>query len=286
MTERPVADRARTPLLSLITEESMDQDYLTAAVRRVRSGDGSAGGSPRRAAAAVLAVFGVLVATAAVQTSRNADVEDAGRQTLVKSIGARRAEVSAQQDQIVELRKRTSDLEKGATALASTAQTAESTLRRLQVRTGFVAVRGPGVRMVVDDPEQGVERIRKEDLFLLVNALWQAGAEAIALDGRRLTVVTSINNSNVAINVDDSALIPPYTLEAIGDPRTLAANVVNTPTFATFDALRSRYGFGFEIQSVQNEDALLLPAAPQPRLTTASADMARAKDDRREGANP
>ena len=62
-----------------ITEQSLDEDYQQVAARKAARGGGpTPPGRPRLGAAAVGGrVFGVLVATAAVQTSRNADVDDA-----------------------------------------------------------------------------------------------------------------------------------------------------------------------------------------------------------------
>ncbi len=224
----------------------------------------------------VLAVFGVLVTTAAVQTSRNADVEVASRSTLISRIEQQRARVADLQDDIITLRAENADREEESAGLADAERAALNELRRLQSRTGFVPVTGPGLRMVVDDPERGEERIRKSDVFLLVNALWAAGAEAVALNDHRLTVLTSINNSNVAINVDADPLLPPYTLVAIGDPRTLAADVVETSTFARFDRLRGQYGFGFEMQP---DDSVSLPAARLGRLRHATARDGRTEEE-------
>ena len=267
------------PLLTRITQQSMDEDYLHVAERRVLAGTGAGQRPParrsHRTAAVVLAAFGVLVTTAAVQTSRNADVDDASRSTLLARIEQQRDRVAGQQEQILELRETTTTLEQQSVELAAAEGAAENELRRLRVRTGFVAVEGPGVRLVVDDPPQGDERIRKSDLFLLVNALWSAGAEAVALNGHRLSVLTSINNSNVAINVDDDPLIPPYTLLAIGDRRTLAADVIDTSTFGRFDQLQRQYGFRFEMQ---DEASIELPAARTGPLRHAE----RVPDDRTE----
>lgn len=272
--------RVTMPLLTLITQQSMDEDYLHAAERRAARGGQAARGRPHRTAAVVVAVFGILVTTAAVQTSRNADVEDASRATLLTRISEERAEGARLQEQIVALRQDNAALEEESTGLGSLLQSAQTELRRLQVRTGFVPVRGPGIRLVVEDPEDGAAEVRKEDLYLLINGLWAAGAEAVALNGHRLSVLTSINNSDVAINVDYSALLPPYTLQAIGDPRRLGPDLLDTRTFAIFDAVRSRYGFGFDMENV---DTVSLPAAREKRLGYAAPPVSdqdrRTKED-------
>lgn len=278
--------RVTMPLLTLITQQSLDEDYLQAAERRITRGDAEPPArSPRRTAAVVaaVAVFGVLVTTAAVQTSQNADVEDAGRASLIEQVLAQRDAVASLQDQNVVLRDEIAALDDRLAATDSALRSVQSDNERLAVRTGGTAVRGAGVRLTVDDPEQGEERIRKEDLFLLINGLWEAGAEAIALNGYRLGVLTSINNSDVAINVDSSALLPPYTLLAIGDVRTLGADLLDTSTFATFDSLQDRYGFRFDMD---DEESIVLPATRDKRLRNASALTPDSDRRTNEGTTP
>ena len=70
--------RVRTPLLALISAEALEQDYQMVAQRRVARGgqpDNRSRLSGRVGVIAVVAVFGVLLTIAAVQTSANADIE-------------------------------------------------------------------------------------------------------------------------------------------------------------------------------------------------------------------
>ncbi|WP_244928147.1 DUF881 domain-containing protein [Nocardioides sp. W7] len=278
--------RVTMPLLTLITQQSLDEDYLHAAERRIAQGgvEPPARRSRRTAAVVVVAaVFGILVTIAAVQTNRNADTVDASRASLIERNRTQRESVARQQEQIAELREQNAKLDERLVATDAALQSAEAANERLQVRTGRVAVRGPGVRITVDDPDQGEERIRKEDLFLLINGLWESGAEAISLNGHRLGVLTSINNSDVAINVESSALLPPYTLEAIGNVGTLGADLLDTSSFATFDALQDRYGFGFDMD---NDDAIVLAAARAKRLRNASLPTIAPDRRTNEGTTP
>lgn len=278
--------RVTMPLLTLITQQSLDEDYLHAAERRVAQGaDGPSSGRGRRTAAvvAVAAVFGILVTIAAVQTNRNADTVDAGRTSLIERIRTQRESVASLQDRIAALRDENAELDEGLADTDAALQTVQADNERLQVRTGRVPVTGPGVRIVVDDPEQGEERIRKEDLFLLINGLWAAGAEAISLNGHRLGGLTSINNSDVAINVESSALLPPYTIEAIGNGGTLGADLLDTSSFATFNSLQDRYGFGFDMD---NDDSITMGASRAKRLRNASLKGIEKNRSANEGTAP
>lgn len=251
--------RAATPLLDLLTQQSMDEDYVHVARGRAASGEQPrSGGRPRRTAAVVVGVFGVLVATAAVQTARGADEAQSSRVVLVERVVERRDTVTALQDRIQELRGEVEDGEQLLSTVTGNRLTAEGRLRRLQVRTGFIGVRGEGARVTITDAPAGGELIRDTDLQLLVNGLWQAGAEAISINGQRLTVRTAIENSGTVVNVNSQPLRSPYVFSVIGNRRTLQADLLASPSGLVVADLVTRFGFGFEMVPVEE---LVLPAA-------------------------
>lgn len=272
-------DRVTLPLLTLITQQSLDEDYLHVAERRAAGGAGPRRQRPHQTAAIVIAVFGILVTTAAVQTSRNANVTDASRATLVAQIVDRRESVSRMQDQIVRLRQRNVGLEDQLRQLTRTEQSLLARLRRIEVRTGFVAVTGEGVRISVDDAPDGdaTQVVRDEDLAILVDGLWNAGAEAIAINGQRLTVLSSIRNVGVAIHVNSRPLSPPYTVLAIGNTQTLQANLLDTTHGQEWFNLVNQLGFVFEMH---NEESLSLPAARLRQLRSVQAGTAEENQDK------
>jgi uncharacterized protein YlxW (UPF0749 family) len=280
-------ERVTMPLLTLITQQSLDEDYRHVAERRSPQAPRPPHGRPHRTAAVVIAVFGLLVTIAAVQTSRNASVNDASRVTLVQQITAERDRVSNLQDQIVRLRERNVGLQERLDQMTSTAQTTVARMRRLETNTGFVAVSGPGVRATVDDAPNGdpAQAVRDEDLALLVDGLWSAGAEAIAINGQRLTTLSAIRNSGPAIHVNGRPLAPPYTVLAIGDTRTLQADLLDSTHGSEFYSLARQLQFAFELR---NEDSMSLPAAPDRllRLRHATAGTAERDDHIDEETTP
>jgi CRISPR-associated DxTHG motif protein len=258
-----------TPLLTRITEGSLDADYREVAQRRAVHSPPAAGARQpvpaQLTAAIVVAVFGVLVTVAAVQTSRNAEITDASRATLVARVQAERETVAGQQARIAELQDGNIRLEGGLDAVTVDQQAQLSRQRRLEVRTGYVQVRGPGVRITVDDAPNGDETqlVYARDLAMLVNGLWRAGAEAIAVNGQRLTPLSAIRNAGLAVEVNNRPVNPPYAVQAIGDPGTLQANLLDTTHGLRFFDLAADLGF---VVTRQNEEELTLPAARGPRL--------------------
>lgn len=261
-------DRARTPLLTLITQEAVDRDYQVAASRR--SPDHHAGPGLRLAVVVVVAAFAVLVTVAAVQTSQNADVDDASRSSLIERIEARRERVNGLQRQIAALRTDNQVAEDRLRSLGTTYADARARRASLGALTGFEVVRGDGVRVRMDNPPYADENsaIRDADLALLANALWVAGAEAIAINGQRLTAASGIRNSGVAIEVGGIGIAPPYTITAIGDQGALPANFVESEAGLQFIGVTEQYGYSYDMENV---DDLRLPAAPASLRSLRSA---------------
>lgn len=267
------SSRATTPLLTLITQESLDEDYRVVAARRAT---GSLPREPSRnrwAAAIVIGLFGVLVTVAAVQTRLNSSVTDAGRTTLIAQIRDRKGTVEDQQATIADLQRANLIAEGQLSQLQATTSVEAAQVRRLQVRTGYLPVHGPGVRITVDNPPDidPNNAVRDEDLAKLVDGLWGAGAEAIAINNQRLTALSPIRNSGPAIHVNTRPLTAPYTILAIGNPLTLQAKLVATTHGAEFFSLADQLGW---IDTVQNVQDVSLPAARLRRLVSVRAGTA------------
>jgi uncharacterized protein YlxW (UPF0749 family) len=252
-------DRARMPLLALITQESMDEDYQHVADRRAElSVPTPTGRRPHWVAACVVAAFGVLVAVAAVQTSASSGVNAASRESLMDKAAAERLTAADLQRRIVRLRENNGDQQQRAEDLQDQVRSAESRAENIGARSGFVPVSGPGVVITVDDAPDG-EAVRGDDLALLVNGLWAAGAEAIAINGKRLNARSAIFNSGAAINLNGPPpLSPPYVVSAIGNKNTLQADLLDTSTGLQFSSTADALGFSVKRQNV---DDLTLPAA-------------------------
>lgn len=258
-------DHVTRPLLSLVTQQSLDQDYQVVAERRRRGDLPPEPVRLRVLASVVLAIFGLLIAVAAVQNSRDSEVSDAGRASLVSQINQRKDDLESTQRLLAGFQQDSLVLERKLERLDTEYQTESGRLRELQTRTGFGIVHGPGIRIIVDSaPDAGERRlVRDEDLAKVVDGLWEAGAESIAINDQRLTALTAIRNVGLAIHVNGRGLRPPYTIRAIGNRNTLSADLLNTTHGSEFFSLADQLGFRYTVESV---DDLVLPAGPLRRL--------------------
>lgn len=143
---------------------------------------------------------------------------------------------------------------------------ADTRLKRAQLLAGLVAVKGPGIRVVLDDSVRDVVNhaevnnyiIHEEYLRGIVNALWNSQAEAIAINGERLTSLSEIFCQGTVININGKPQIPPYAIEAIGDSQTLLKGIQFTVKYQlglTYNA--EAYGIKYHQEEVKQ---LQLPA--------------------------
>lgn len=170
--------------------------------------------------ALALAILGLILALALVvhrQTGSNAAQSLPDEDwtyviaDLIDSNARLREEIGALESQLGALE----DAERGGAVL----QSLVDEVNRLRIANGLVEVSGPGVEIVVSGP------LSILDLHDLINEVRNAGAEAVALNGRRLAVWSAISTDGDHVTVDGVPVQPPYRLEAIGHIQTLEAAV-------------------------------------------------------------
>ena len=248
-------------LLDYLTTHTLDEDYAFVSERNKASATPPPGPPSRVVGALVLALFAVLVVTAAVQTSRNSVSAERDRGELVKQVNAARNQLAANQSRLADLRAEAANLESRALRNDTSARGLLAKLELLRVKTGTIPVTGPGVRMVVDDAP-GADSARNQvldtDLQRLVNGVWEAGAEAVALNGERLTNLSTIRQAGGAITVNSRSLRRPYVITAIGNPNTLPARFAETSSGQAWLDLQREVGLQLDIEPASS---LTLPGA-------------------------
>ncbi|WP_027366079.1 DUF881 domain-containing protein [Desulfotruncus alcoholivorax] len=136
-----------------------------------------------------------------------------------------------------------------------------SELGKVRMLAGLVTVTGPGIEVVLDNPENGgkttspeLSFIQDQDLLGLVNELWGSGAEAISINGQRIIATTEIRLAAPFININTTRVVPPYQVLAIGSPDSMA-NALELP-----GGLVEYYrDIGFQV-TVEKHDDLTIPA--------------------------
>jgi len=114
-----------------------------------------------------------------------------------------------------DLTQRKATLQSGGSPAADQELTAEA--NRLRAIEGLVPVHGPGIVMVVD--AAGLQSLDLQDAL---NNLAVAGAEAIAVNDRRVGVGVPIVQVSGGVSIDGELITAPWTISAIGDANRLA----------------------------------------------------------------
>ncbi|NLE97920.1 MAG: DUF881 domain-containing protein [Propionibacterium sp.] len=198
------------------------------------------------------ALIVALLTYAVVQTVTSRDLEASERDQLLVQVQDARSYQDA-------LSERLTEAEADVAALSASFlpdDEGREALARAELLSGAVAVTGPGIVVTADDAPDATTsqgRVLDSDLSYLVNALFEAGAEAVAINGRRVTTQTPIRSAGAAITVDYVSLSPPYTVEAIGNPEQLPGRFATTRGAGWWQYLRLNYGLTLDIHAAEDE---------------------------------
>jgi uncharacterized protein YlxW (UPF0749 family) len=155
--------------------------------------------------------------------------------------------------QIVDLRNQIQALEADSAGSQATIRSLNDALDQARIAAGLVRMTGTGVVLKLEDSGRPVAAGANEadylvsaaDLRTVVDQLWLAGAEAIAINDERVTTSTAIIDIGGAILVNTAYVAGPYQVSAIG-PTDLFARLSGQPGFQEFVVTRVG-GFGLDL---------------------------------------
>jgi uncharacterized protein YlxW (UPF0749 family) len=164
--------------------------------------------------------------------------------------------------QIDDLRRQISAAQTADASQASQVAALQAQLKDANLVAGLQAMRGPAVHVTLNDsdlktsPSGNVNDlvIHSQDIQAVVNALWRAGADAIAVNDQRLVETSAVLCVGNTLLLNGTVHSPPYRVVAVG---------ANRDRFEADDLVRSlrqdasTFGLGF---SVSTDDATTLPA--------------------------
>jgi uncharacterized protein YlxW (UPF0749 family) len=243
-------------LITSMIKRPLDPGYEEAARRRRVAGLPQAT-SARTVLVIVMALLiGFMFAVSAKALRPKPTVATQARAELIQRIESLQAHSSENEAEIQALTKQVRGYEEIALAQAG-APDLTSRIKDYGIAAGVVPLRGPGLTLTLDDatstgtdaqagdrPSSGFEsgRVASSDLQVIVNGLWGAGAEAISINGHRLTSTAAIRFAGQAIIVDFRPLSRPYVITALGDPDQMQR--VFGPSFAGvyLDQLTKQFG--------------------------------------------
>jgi len=180
--------------------------------------------------ALVCLILGIMLAvqfrtTAAIQATQT----DGRIEELTQKLQTVTSERDALAEEVLTLRSKLSNFRQTDQALADLQQE----VIEANMAAGLIAVEGPGIILTVNDSLlnlQSVENanallVHDRDLLILVNELKASGAEAISINGKRITAMSEIRCAGTTILVNWDKIAPPFEIRAVGNPDMLESGI-------------------------------------------------------------
>ncbi|MDR2373619.1 MAG: DUF881 domain-containing protein [Bifidobacteriaceae bacterium] len=163
-------------------------------------------------------VLGFGAATQVRQVGK-ADFSKLRQDELVEVLDQLDAEAARLEAENRDLERERDRLESDQTSQQAAAAAARERAQVQGILAGTLPAEGPGVALTVRDPDR---KLTAAVLYMLVEELRNAGAEAISLGSARVVAATYFEDGeDSSVMVDGSRVQPPYEWLAIGDPSTL-----------------------------------------------------------------
>jgi uncharacterized protein YlxW (UPF0749 family) len=141
-----------------------------------------------------------------------------------------------------------------------TVKSLEQQLGRLEIANGTRPVTGQGLEIQF----QATSSVQYTDLIVLINELWAAGAEAIAVGGYRLNANSYIFYTDLpegrVISVNNSPVTLPLRVQAIGNAGSLERGLTLPGGFMDMMMYNRIY------PTLRQKESLDLPAVASPPL--------------------
>ena len=143
---------------------------------------------------------------------------------------------------------------------------AEQQLQAAIMGAGGIAVSGQGLRIILNDSKTIADWSDTNnyihDIYIrtILNALWNGGAEAISVNDQRVTTNTEVFCAGSYIQINGTRQIPPYIINAIGEPSNLSSALDFYVWYKLAD-LQKEYGIIRNLEALQE---VIIPAAKMP----------------------
>lgn len=212
---------------------------------------------------AVWAAAGALCVTSALSAA-GTDLR-AGATDLPQLVTERSRQVAAVRAEQRELRREIAALSADLDDAEVDAAAAE--VERRSAAAGLTPVRGDGMVVALDDTPRDAEVpadidpnllvVHQQDIQAFVNALWAGGAQAVSLQGQRLTTTTGIKCVGNSVVLQGVPYAPPYRIVAVGDVESLQSALAGSDAVRRYREYVRYADLGLDV-AVQ--DDLLVPA--------------------------
>jgi uncharacterized protein YlxW (UPF0749 family) len=184
------------------------------------------------------------------------------RTPLVETVNELQTQQDALKQRILDLRSQIQVVEGQGEGSAVLVRQLNDRLQQARIAAGLIPLTGTGIVIQLEDskepvPPDGSESdyiVGSRDIRLVVEELWGAGAEAIAVNGERITPTSAIIDVGTSLLVNSAYLTPAYQITALGPP-DLYDRLSARAGFVDFVRSRSKgYGIGISLAEPASVD--------------------------------
>jgi uncharacterized protein YlxW (UPF0749 family) len=187
------------------------------------------------------------------------------RSPLVETALGLQKDQDALKASILDLNDRIRSLQQESAGSGQQVSLLNQELQDARIAAGLVALEGPGIVLQLADSSAPIPAgasqtdyvVSGRDIRTVVEELWLAGAEAISVNGERLTASSAILDIGGSILINSAYLAPPYQITALG-PAGLFDSLSRSSGWVDFLRARSE-AFGIEV-SVAEPNQVVVPA--------------------------
>jgi uncharacterized protein YlxW (UPF0749 family) len=229
----------------------------------------------------VALLAGLLFATSG-QTAQGTDLRAGETAELSGLISQRNAAIDRQTAELAALRARVEQLNRLIAGRDDEVRAAQVEGQQGELSAGLVALAGPGLEVTLDDAPRPADGslpngaraddvvIHQSDVQAVVNALWAAGADGVAVMGQRLIATSAVRCVGNTLLLQGRTYSPPFVVTAIGDVPAMRTALAASEDVEVFRLAVDRFGLTFRLR---DRAELVLPAydrAPDLRYARAA----------------
>lgn len=204
-----------------------------------------------------LLALGFLVAAQLASEGPRVRYTTQERTPLVETANELQSQQDTLKQQILDLRSQIQAVEDQGTGSADLVRQLNAQLQEARIAAGLIALTGTGIVIQLEDSKQPVPPdgsvsdylVGSRDIRVVVEQLWGAGAEAIAVNGERITPTSAIIDVGTSLLVNSAYLTPPYQITALGAPG-LYEKLSASPGFVDFIRARGE-SYGIRVSSAE-----------------------------------
>jgi len=200
-------------------------------------------------------IFGVLIAAQWQTQSTRLPFAARYQVTLAEAALDLQAEQETLKTQLASLRAELDAIQSRTAVFGPLAADLERRLSRAKEAAGLTPVSGEGLIVTLDDgrvpasaPTRTIDLaiVHSTDITDVLNAAWRAGAQAISVNGERITAASACVGAVIQIN--GALLSPPFTFTIVGPSERMSAELSDPGRLVDQKRRRDAFGLRFRVE--------------------------------------